>query len=413
MAAMTEFFNLVAPEEARKHILQHITPLKDAETIPAVEAIGRVLAEAVTSPQTLPEFRRSTVDGYAVRAADTLGASDTLPAYLALIGEVAMGQVSSLDVGDGELAVVHTGGHVPDGADAVVMIEYTHRTGDAEVEVRRPAAEGENVIQPGEDIEVGDLILPVGHRLQEQDIGGLMAIGQTEVTVARQPRVVVFATGDEVIPPDQATQPGQVRDINSYTVSALAEGAGAIAVRGGILPDDFDTIYGKVRAALDDGADMIVLSAGSSVSVRDVTADVYNKLGEPGVLVHGIATKPGKPTILGVAEGVPLVGLPGNPVSAFVQFLMICTPIIYQLQGASVPRSLMVQARLKANVASVAGREDYVPTQLMEREGELVADPIFFKSNLIFTLVKADGLIRVPLDATGLEAGDMVDVRLL
>jgi molybdopterin molybdotransferase len=413
MLKMTEFFTLVAPEEARKHILQYITPLKDTETIPAVEAIGRVLAEAVTSPQTLPEFRRSTVDGYAVRAADTLGASDTLPAYLKLIGEVAMGQVSSLEVGEGELAIVHTGGHVPGGADAVVMIEYTHRTGDAEVEVRRPAAEGENVIQPGEDIEEGELILPVGHRLQEQDIGGLMAIGQTEVTVTRQPRVVVFATGDEVIPPDQATQPGQVRDINSYTVSALAEGAGAIAVRGGILPDDFYTIYEKVRAALDDGADMIVLSAGSSVSVRDVTADVYNKLGEPGVLVHGIATKPGKPTILGVAEGVPLVGLPGNPVSAFVQFLMICTPVIYRLQGASVPRSLMVQARLKANVASVAGREDYVPTRLIEQEGELVADPIFFKSNLIFTLVKADGLIRVPLDTTGLEAGDMVDVRLL
>lgn len=410
---MTEFFNLVAPEEARKRILQLVTPLEGTETIPTSNAVGRVLAEAVISPQTLPEFRRSERDGYAVRAADTLGASDTLPAYLKLVGEVVMARMASFEVGEGELAVVHTGGHIPEGADAVVMLEYTHRTGDAEVEVRRPVAVGENLIQPGEDIQTGDLIMPMGHRLREQDIGGLMAIGCSEVKVTRRPRVVVFATGDEVIPPDRDTGPGQVRDVNSYTVAALAERAGADAVRGGILPDDFDTILSHAQAALDDGADMIVLSAGSSVSVRDVTADVYNRLGEPGVLVHGIATKPGKPTILGMAGGVPLVGLPGNPVSAFVQFLMICTPILYQLQGAPVPQNLMVRARLGANVASVAGREDYVPTRLIQQGGELVADPIFFKSNLIFTLVKANGLIRVPLDTTGLEAGDVVDVRLL
>src|SRR5690606_18477817 len=210
----------------------------------------------------------------------------------------------------GELAVVHTGGNVPDGADAVVMIENTNRTGEQEVEVRRPVAEGENVIQPGEDINTGDLILPQGHRLREQDIGGLMAVGYTEVRVARRPRVVVFATGDEVIPPAEQTQPGQVRDINSYTISALAEQAGAVATRGGILPDDFDTILARTHEAIEQGADMVVLSAGSSVSVRDVTADVYNRLGEPGVLVHGIATKPGKPTILGVGNGIPLIGLP-------------------------------------------------------------------------------------------------------
>jgi molybdopterin molybdotransferase len=167
-----------------------------------------------------------------------------------------------------------------------------------------------------------------------------------------------------------------------------------------------------VQAALADGADMVVLSAGSSVSVRDVTADVYDRLGEPGVLVHGIATKPGKPTILGVGDGIPLIGLPGNPVSAFVQFLMVCTPVIYRLQGAETPRHLFVRARLETNVASVAGREDYIPTRLIEEDGELVADPIFFKSNLIFTLVQADGLLRVPLNAGGINAGEMVEVRV-
>lgn len=409
---MPEFFNLIPPEEARQRILSHIQPLAEVETVPAREAIGRALSGAVTSPQVLPEFRRSTVDGYAVRAADTHGASDTLPAYLEWVGEVPMGTVTDMALGAGQLATVHTGGHIPDGADAVVMIEVTERTGEREVEVRKPVASGENVILPGEDINAGDVILPAGHVLRVQDIGGLMAVGITEVTVARRPRVAVFATGDEVVPPEEQTRPGQVRDINSHTVSMLAEGAGAQAIRGGILPDNFDTILSRVQAAISDGADMVVLSAGSSVSVRDVTADVYNRLGEPGVLVHGIATKPGKPTILGVGNGIPLIGLPGNPVSAFVQFLMVCTPVIYRLQGAETPRHLFVRARLKTNVASTAGREDYVPTRLIEEDGELVADPIFFKSNLIFTLVHADGLLRVPLNAGGITAGEMVEVRV-
>jgi len=409
---MPEFFTLLPPDEARARILAHLRPLAEIETCPTVEALGRVLAADLTSPHGLPEFRRSTVDGYAVRAQDTFGASDTLPAYLKLIGEVPMGRPAELVVAPGTLAVVHTGGNVPAGADAVVMIETTHRIGEDEVEVRRPVAPGENVIEPGEDIRAGDLILPRGHRLREQDIGGLMAVGLTQVQVVRQPRVAIFATGDEVIEPAQPTQPGQVRDINSYTVAALAERAGAVAIRGGILPDDFDTIAAHTRAALDRGADMVVLSAGSSVSVRDMTAEVFNQLGKPGVLVHGIATRPGKPTILGMAGNAPLVGLPGNPVSAFVQFLMVVTPILYRLQGAEVPRSLFVRARLAANVASTAGREDYVPIRLVDREGELWAEPILFKSNLIFTLVKADGLMRVPLNATGLEAGDSVEVRL-
>src|SRR5690606_12742334 len=225
---MPEFFNLIPPEEARARILAHVEPLGDVESLPAEQAIGRVLAEEIRSPQVLPEFRRSTVDGYAVRAQDTHGASDTLPAYLKLAGEVPMGRAAGFSLNPGELAVVHTGGNVPDGADAVVMIENTNRTGEQEVEVRRPVAEGENVIQPGEDINTGDLILPQGHRLREQDVGGLMAVGITQVRVARRPRVVVFATGDVVIPPAEQTQPGQVRDINSCTISALAEQAGAV-----------------------------------------------------------------------------------------------------------------------------------------------------------------------------------------
>lgn len=409
---MPEFFTLISPEEARARMLGRVKPITETETIPTEEAVGRVLAVDVTSPQVLPEFRRSTVDGYAVRAQDTFGASESLPAYLKVVGEVLMGRAATVDVGSVQTAIVHTGGMIPDGADAVVMVEYTQQVGNDEVEIRKPVASGENAIGIGEDISPGDLILGAGHRLRAQDVGGLFAVGITEVTITRQPRVAVFATGDEVIPPTHKTTPGQVRDINSYTVAALVEEAGGVAIRGGILPDDFDTLLGHAKQALDKGADMLVLSAGSSVSVRDMTADVFNKLGEPGVLVHGIATKPGKPTILGLAGNKPLMGLPGNPVSALVQFTMVGVPVVYQLQGAPPPPSLMIRARLATNVASIAGREDYVPTQLVEKEGELWAEPIFFKSNLIFTLVQADGLLKIPLDKTGLEAGEWVEVRV-
>jgi molybdopterin molybdotransferase len=409
---MPEFFTLAAPEDARRTLLEHIQPIPDIEDVPTADGLGRVLARDITSPQILPEFRRSTVDGYAVRAQDTFGAGEALPAYLKLVGEVPMGRAADLAVEPGQLALVHTGGMIPDGADAVVMIEYTQLTGEAEVEVRRPAAPGENVIQPGEDITPGDLILPAGSILRPQDIGGLLAVGIAHIPARRRPRVAIFATGDEVIEPHLPTQPGQVRDVNAYTVSALVARAGGVPMRGSILPDQFDVLLETARKALADGADMLVLSAGSSVSVRDMTSDVFNQLGQPGVLVHGIATKPGKPTILGAAGNIPVIGLPGNPVSAFVQFMMVGLPVLYRLMGATPPRSIRVRANLTANVASTAGREDYVPCKLAEQDGALLAEPIFFKSNLIFTLVKADGLIVVPLDKTGLEAGDSVEIRL-
>jgi molybdopterin molybdotransferase len=204
-----------------------------------------------------------------------------------------------------------------------------------------------------------------------------------------------------------------VRDINSYTVAAIARKAGAEADLCGILPDDADEIFQHVHEAYESGADMIVLSAGSSVSVRDVTAAVFDRLGEPGVLVHGIATRPGKPTIIGMAGGTPTLGLPGNPVSAFVQFHMVGVPILYALQGLDLPPDLSLRAKLTTNVASVAGREDYLPVKLIRRDDDLFAEPIFSRSNLIFSLVHADGLMKIPLNKTGLAAGEWVEVRLI
>jgi molybdopterin molybdotransferase len=224
--------------------------------------------------------------------------------------------------------------------------------------------------------------------------------------------VAIFATGDEVIDPGNPTKIGQVRDINSTMIAALAEGAGAAVVSGGILPDTFEVILDRTRRVLAEGASMLVITAGSSVSVRDLTPEVFSRLGLPGVLVHGIASKPGKPTILGMAGGIPLLGLPGNPVSAFVQFMMIGLPVIYRLLGTVPPRAGSLRAKLTRKVESVAGRADFVPARLVDRDGEVLAEPITFKSNLIFSLVRADGLLVIPADRDGVEAGEWAEVRM-
>ncbi|HFQ92641.1 MAG TPA: molybdopterin molybdenumtransferase MoeA, partial [Anaerolineae bacterium] len=317
----------------------------------------------------------------------------------------------------GQAAIVHTGGMIPDTADAVVPIEHTQAmAGDMnppfEIEVFKAVAVGQNVLQVGEDVALDSEVLPTGHLLRPQDLGGLLALGITEVEVSHRPRVGILATGDEVIPPQEMTGPGQIRDINSYTTAGLTQQAGGIPVLGGIVPDDLAALQ-TAAADMLARCDMLVMSAGSSVSVRDVTVEVVDGLGEPGVLLHGVATRPGKPTIVGVVDNKPVIGLPGNPVSAMVQYDMFGVPAIYRLQGAlTMPRRGLVWARLSQNIASESGREDYIPARLEEGEEGLTAVPVFGKSNLIYTLVNADGLIKVPLNKGGLLAGEWGEVRL-
>jgi molybdopterin molybdotransferase len=408
---MPELFTLVPPDEARTTLYENLPILVQTETIATENGIGRVTAAPLRSPMALPAFPRSTVDGYAVQANDTLGASESLPAYLTVAGEVMMGQAATVAVGPGQAAIVHTGGMIPPGADSVVMVERTQKLSDQDIEVLRPVAVGENIITVGEDILKEEEILPAGHLLRPQDIGGLLAVGLTEITVARRPRVALIATGDEVIPPSQPLGPGQVRDINSYTLSGLVQRAGGEPWPMGIIPDQFEAMQAAAATGLAE-ADVVVMSAGSSVSVRDMTGDVINQLGEPGVLVHGISFRPGKPTVLAVCQGKPVIGLPGNPVSAMVVFNLLVTPLLWRLQGLiDPPEPTVVRARLARNVASVAGREDRVQVRLEQREDGLWAEPVFGKSNLIFILVKAEGMIKVPLDKTGLSAGEWVEVR--
>ncbi|MHB1134093.1 MAG: molybdopterin molybdotransferase MoeA, partial [Chloroflexota bacterium] len=309
----TELFTVVTPVEAWQRLAVLLHPLGRAEQVDLAAALGRVTAAAIPSPSDLPSFPRSTMDGYAVRAEDTYGASEGLPALLRLAGEVPMGRATALQLARGEALLIHTGGMLPPGADAVVMVEQTQRYGE-EVEVYRPVAIGENAVQVGEDVRRGEAILPAGQRLRAQDLGALAALGVTTVSVAARPRVAVLATGDEVVAPQRQPAPGQVRDVNSTLLAALIRRAGGEPLSLGIAPDDWQHLTRLTRAGLA-AADALVVAAGSSVSTRDMTARAIAELGQPGVLVHGVALRPGKPTILAVADGKPVFGLPGNPVS--------------------------------------------------------------------------------------------------
>jgi molybdopterin molybdotransferase len=352
------------------------------------------------------------VDGYAVQAKDTFGASGSLPAYLRLIGEVLMGKSPTLEVPSGGAAQVHTGGAIPAGADAVVMLEDTQLIGGSEIEVHRAAGVGQNILLEGEDVQQGDVVLEPGTVLRPQEVGGLMALGMTSISVAVSPRVGILSSGDEVVPPEMEPGPAQVRDINSHTLSAIIDRLGGNPILRGIVPDQHDALFEVVKQAYKED-DLIVITAGSSVSARDITGDVIQSLGEPGVLVHGISIKPGKPTILAIADDIPLIGLPGNPVSALVVGTLILAPLIRRFLGLQrVLPAPKVAARLSVNVVSQAGREDYIPVRLQESEEGTIAEPVFGRSNLIFTLVRADGLIQIPPDSTGLSAGTEVLVTL-
>jgi molybdopterin molybdotransferase len=409
---MPELFTVLPPHEALQKLFAHLAPRVSLETVETSHALNRVLAEAPTARSPLPAFLRSTMDGYAVRAANTFGATESLPAYLLVTGESPMGSAPTQSIQHGEALLIHTGGMLPDGADAVVMIERTQKTTENEIEVMRAVAPGENVLQVGEDVKPGDPLFSAGHLIRPQDMGGLMALGITRVVVARQPRVGILATGDEVIDPHGEPQPGQVRDVNTYSIGGIVERAGGIAQPGGIIRDNFEALYQAARNLLER-SDALVLSAGSSVSVRDMTYDVIDKLGKPGVLVHGVSIKPGKPTIVAICDGKPVFGLPGNPVSAMVVGDLFITPTLWRLQGCErPPRRQAIHARLTHNLASVPGRVDYIQVKLIERDGELWAEPVFGKSNLIYTLVKADGMMIIPSDVNGVAAGEIVDVRL-
>ncbi|HEY5982816.1 MAG TPA: gephyrin-like molybdotransferase Glp [Anaerolineales bacterium] len=424
---MSEFLRLRSPENARALLLSHmVLPDQETESVPSGQALGRITAEDIMAPHGLPEFARSTVDGYAVRARDTYGASPSLPVYLRLRGEVPMGVLATVEARASECLLIHTGGMLPPGADAVVMLENTqaasvdHESGsdesESEIEIHRAAASGENVIGVGEDVKPGQVVLGAGSRLRPQEIGGLMALGLTTVLVKRKPRIAVISTGDEIVDPQTQPAPGQVRDVNSSSLAALVADAGGEPVLLGVVPDRPDELASAARTALST-SDLVIISAGSSASARDLTASTINALGEPGVIVHGVNIRPGKPTILGICGGKVVIGLPGNPVSALVVARLFVVPAILKWLGLGEGRPQpSIRAKLSVNVASQTGREDWWPMRLHRApsgmEPEWVAEPIFSRSNLIFGLVAAQGLMCVAAEKNGMTAGEIVTVEL-
>ena len=405
-----EFFNVQPVAQALQTLLAHWHPTPALESLDPREAMCRALAQDVHAPEELPAFARSTVDGYALRAADSYGASPALPALLRVAGELRMGEAAQQSMTPGNALLIHTGGMLPPGADAVIMLERTQTLGD-DVELLAPVAPGENVLQPGEDVAADALLLQAGQTLRAQEVGGLLAAGVTEVSVRARPRVAILSSGDELVPPEATPAPGQIRDINAHVLAALVREAGGEALHCGIARDEFDDYYDRARRG-HAAADLLVLTAGSSVSARDLTRAVIERLGAPGVLQHGLAVRPGKPTLLAVCEGKAVIGLPGNPVSALLVARQILLPLLRHWSGATPSPAASLRALLGANLSSASGREDTVPVRLRERDGQLLAEPVFGKSGLIFTLVGADGLVQVPLDSGGLRAGTMVDVQL-
>lgn len=409
---MPEFFKVVTPEQVF-NALSGFGRLA-VETVPIDDALGRVCGADIVSPENLPPLPRSTMDGYAVRAVDTFGASDSIPAFLDVVGTVAMGQLPDIAIGRNQAAAIPTGGFLPQGSDAVVMVEYTSPAGEGAIEVSRPATTGESVLGEAEDVARGECVIPAGKRLLPQDIGLLAGLGMTRVPVYRRPTASVISTGDEIVPLTEDPPPGRIRDINSHSIAALVKASGGKAERFDIVPDD----PARLRAALEKAlasADVVVLSGGSSVGERDHMVTVVSSM--PGAVVHahGIAISPGKPTLIASVGGKPVFGLPGHPVSALVVAQVFLAPFIRYLEGEALkrdPSGMRVRAALATAIHSAQGREEYVRVKIEERQGQISARPVFGKSGMLSTLVKADGFIVVPIHTEGISADETVDVFL-
>jgi molybdopterin molybdotransferase len=381
------------------------------EPVPIHDACGRILAEDIISPENVPAFNRSSVDGYAVFASDTFGASETMSARLLKTDPVEMGITPLNPLKRGHAAYIPTGGELPQNADAVVMVEYTEDNSDEYIYINRPVAPGNNVVFAGDDIKAGSTILNSGRKLVTADIGALASVGIHTARVKRKLKVGIISTGDEIVPVGQKPVNAQVRDINASVLYAALKGYNAEPVMYGIIEDDFDRIKSAAVNALNE-CDMLLVSGGSSAGEKDETVRIIGSLGGPGVLVHGIAVKPGKPTIIGKAVNKPVIGLPGHPASAFMIYSIFVTDILDTMNG--LPHSLKksVAALLQQNYPSNTGREEFVPVKLELENRVYIARPVFGKSGQIKMLSDADGYFRIRRETEGLMAGTTVEVIL-
>lgn len=406
----------VSVSEAQGLVSSHLSAKEpQAVSVSIEEAYKRILAEDIYSREDLPAFSRSTVDGFAVNSADTFGANEGVPAYLNVSHEILMGEEPGFSLKRTSAARIATGGMLPVGADAIVMFENVQDVNEGLIEVLKPVAPNENVIFRGEDAKAGELILKKGSRLRPQDIAAIAAAGIVQVKVYKKPRVSIISTGDEIVPVNSPVRPGQVRDINSYNLAGLILENGGVPIRKGIFRDIYDEILGVISEALRD-SDMVLITGGSSVGVKDMTAKIINSLGSPGVVFHGVALKPGKPAIGAVVNDIPVFGLPGHPAAVTVCFDLFVRPVLRLLTGLRgkeyLPQTRTISALLSKNISSATGREEHIRIAIEERDGTLWAVPVLGKSGLIRTLVRADGTLLIPSEVRGLEEGETVEISL-
>jgi len=409
------FFTIISRIEFEE--LLKSFPQLDTEQVKLSRAAGRVLAEDMIPLHDWPLMARSCMDGFAVSARDVFGSSESNPGYLECAASLSIDEIPDLTVSPGECVRIATGGILPEGTDAVVMVEHTQDMDGKTIEIRKSAAPGENIMQQGEDARVGKPVLAAGTVIRPQEVGLAAALGFDELTMVRRPRVGILSTGDELIEMDQTPRPGQVRDVNSHTVATLVKQASGVPIRYGIIKDDLDSLNAALAKSIEEN-DITLLSGGSSIGVRDLTVEAIESMENSKLLAHGVALSPGKPTILGSVNAKPVIGLPGQVTSALVVMHVLILPLLRHLQSDTRAFDPAVRpirkAALSRNVPSKPGREDYIRIRLEERNGEPpLAHPVLGKSGLLRTMIQAHGLAAIPADSEGLYEEQMIDVWIV
>lgn len=411
--AMTKEFFTSTPIKDVLALASEFKPV-DAQKLPITASCDRILAEEIIADINIPGFARATMDGYAVCASATYGASEFNPAYLEITGNIDMGKAPERRISPGEAIRISTGGMLPKGADAVVMIEHTSELDSTALEIYKSVAPGTNMVAADEDIAVGTKLLPAGSRIRPQEMGLLAALGKKEVEVFEKPVIGIISTGDELVEIGQTPEMGKIRDVNTYSLAGCVTRTGGIPKTYGIIADDLNTLIKTCTKALDE-TDMILISGGSSVGTRDLTVEAINRLPDSEILVHGIPIRPGKPTILARSGKKAIWGLPGQIASAMIVFDRAVAPFVRQISGDAL--FLLQYNRIKAvltrNLASTQGRTDYIRTRIVEKQGIYYAEPVLGPSGLIRTLIEADALIEIDMNTEGLEKGESVTVIMM
>ncbi len=411
---LKEFKKTINIEEALNILFKNIQ-IKDLEVeeVYLKDGLNRVLSDDIIAPMNIPSFNKSAVDGYAVIAEDTFGASQTNPCVLTIVGSVSMGKVPDLQIKRLEAVEVTTGSIIPNGANAVVMIEYTKKIDEKKIEVYSSVAPNENISRIGEDIKKGDIVLKKGTRLKPPHLGVLASLGFTKVSVFRKPKVAVLSTGDELIEIGTPIEMGKTIDVNRLIISLMVEELGGEVIDLGIAPDNIDVIKSKLKKGLMN-ADIVVISGGTSVSKIDLVPEAINQIGKPGVIVHGISIRPAMPTGIAIVNGKPIFMLSGYPVAAIIGFNLFVKPLILRLLFTQDEPKPIVKCRVLRRIPHSTGLRTFVRVFVKKVGEEYVVEPLRITgSGLLTSMTKANGILIIPENVEGYEVGDLVDVTLI